>query len=575
MRAPIVTIVLSALWLASCGREPAPTGLYVIVTTDLAVPTEIDGLALTAWGAEMADGGQETRAVPAVDGPLRVLLSPRGAGLALLLHAEVRRDGVAVLSRDVETAYLPGEIRVLTLVLSGSCAGSSCPEECDRGSCVPRAVRPEDLERWTGQLPDAGISPRDGGPDGGIDGGPDGGTDGGIDGGPVGEPCMSGHDPSFCPAPYSCTATATGCELDIGLDALTAGDWHTCAWSRTTTSPVVCWGDPSDGRLGAELPSAMLTDTNDLLVRVPGIELASSVAAGDDFTCAVHDGGRITCWGGAASEWAGGSGMRAELTLPDGEHAREVVAGDGFACTRSREGHVHCWGDNSLLQLGRAGAGSTTPVRIAGPEGDLLGVAAGDGHACAWTASTVWCWGDNRRAQLGMRDVDARVGAQVVGLPVAGATVRTMGLGGGHTCLVTGASEVSTRLDCWGADESGQLNWGTGPGSGYSLTPVETLNMDSIRQVTAGPAHTCVIDGIGGKGRPPVIFCWGASDARLGAMPTTDSSGDRRPTALAAGAEHTCFVAAGTVYCFGANDVQQLGSRGAGSAGPREVLGLR
>lgn len=80
--------------------------------------------------------------------------------------------------------------------------------------------------------------------------------------------------------------------LASGVTTITAGFIHTCA--LTDTGGVRCWGANWDGQLG----DGTMTDRP---VPVEVVELASGVeaiTAGEIHTCALTTQGGVRCWGG-------------------------------------------------------------------------------------------------------------------------------------------------------------------------------------------------------------------------------------------------------------------------------------
>ncbi|MFO0646115.1 MAG: hypothetical protein U0326_07745 [Polyangiales bacterium] len=73
--------------------------------------------------------------------------------------------------------------------------------------------------------------------------------------------------------------------------ALSTGARHACALTRDGS--VWCWGANDRGQLGAS--SVELFSTTPL--RVAGLPKSTSVAVGDDFSCARTEDGRAWCWG--------------------------------------------------------------------------------------------------------------------------------------------------------------------------------------------------------------------------------------------------------------------------------------
>jgi hypothetical protein len=151
-----------------------------------------------------------------------------------------------------------------------------------------------------------------------------------------------------------------------------------------------------------------------------------------------------------------------------------------------------------------------------------------------------------------------------------------------HTC----ARWNDGLVRCWGDDEFGQL--GDGGSSATCLgstgaaacqrTPHLVGGLPVAAHVTAGGNHTCVLGADG------TVWCWGANDegqlglGSTGPFETTPSQvpGLTGVSALAAGGEHTCArVTDGTVYCWGYNDLGQLGDgTGNSRATPAPVLWL-
>ncbi len=129
-------------------------------------------------------------------------------------------------------------------------------------------------------------------------------------------------------------------------------------------------------------------------------------------------------------------------------------------------------------------------------------------------------------------------------------------VGGGHACLVSRDGEAA----CWGANDRGQL--GTGRVSAAEADPETVAGGLSFQVVSAGLRHTCGLDG-GGE-----VWCWGANEVgQLGDGTAVDRV---EPTRIAvdgpfvsvsAGGAHTCAVrASASALCWGANEVGQAGA---------------
>jgi alpha-tubulin suppressor-like RCC1 family protein len=187
---------------------------------------------------------------------------------------------------------------------------------------------------------------------------------------------------------------------------------HSCAISAA--GDVLCWGFNSDGQLGDGTQTGRPE-----AVAVPGLVNATAVAVGQAHTCAIardaadpDAGPGVFCWG-HSNRGQAGPAAAAQQTTPvrvaglDG--AIGIAAGQEHTCALLEGGAARCFGGNDRGQLGNgaAGADSPTPVDVVGPtgEGKLTGVAELSGgiiDTCARTAlGELYCWGDNNRGQLG------------------------------------------------------------------------------------------------------------------------------------------------------------------------------
>ena len=143
-----------------------------------------------------------------------------------------------------------------------------------------------------------------------------------------------------------------------------------------------------------------------------------------------------------------------------------------------------------------------------------------------------------------------------------------------HTCAIVGDSVAGGAVQCWGANDTGQLGNGT---TTSSSTPVAVQGLDSgVKAISAGGApvdrftaggHSCAVTTAG------AVKCWGWNDeGQLGDGTTVNRLAPVNVTGIAAGAQdvaagdkHTCAligdVAGGTagVKCWGQNRYGQLG----------------
>jgi alpha-tubulin suppressor-like RCC1 family protein len=408
-----------------------------------------------------------------------------------------------------------------------------------------------------------------------------------------------------------------------GATQVAAGTGFACALINAETSnKPVCWGDNTDGRLGAGLA----VPKTSIRTAVTGIASASVLDAGNGHACALPTGtSSPLCWGFNGTGQAG-DGSTTSRSAPVGvaglTTAKTIDAGGalgtaerGHTCSVTADTKVSCWGRNGNGQLGVEEPGGTladhsTPVVVqydsnpALPDSDpnnvtladlnnVTAVVTGGFHSCALRADgTVWCWGFNGSGQLGnglTTDTHHAVEVQkddsdlTTNNPLTGVTGLTAGAE--FTCAVLNTGSAQ----CWGRNDHGQLGDGS---STARLVPAQVSGLDGTAfpashaaTLSAGDDHTCAIRG------DQSLVCWGnGSDGEIG-----DGSGSDRQTptgvvnmgappsavtaigsfikSLSASRQNTCVVLIDTtVYCWGDNSHDQLGDGiGATSVSPRNV----
>ncbi|HYQ03079.1 MAG TPA: hypothetical protein VER96_30610 [Polyangiaceae bacterium] len=192
----------------------------------------------------------------------------------------------------------------------------------------------------------------------------------------------------------------------------------------------------------------------------------------------------------------------------------QLVAGLNHTCALLREGRVRCWGGNSQGQLGRGDAANhagqhpyqSALISLGGTATQLV---SGSRHTCALLSSgSVQCWGANEHGQLGLGHT------QVIGddeLPDAqhaavslGAKATRLSAGGESTC----AQLEDGTLRCWGRNDFGQLGTGKTVDVGDDELPTAAnagVALGGRTAVAAGESgeHLCVaLDNF-------KFSCWG------------------------------------------------------------------
>ncbi len=188
-----------------------------------------------------------------------------------------------------------------------------------------------------------------------------------------------------------------------GVAAIAAGVSQACA--VLALGGVMCWGQAGPRDAGDRGPSGPSSHSLPALA-VPGLLTAATVAAGENFTCAVRRDSTLVCWGANGMGQLGTPEVRGigqPIMVTGVAYPVAVAAGTHHACALRRDGHVRCWGRSHLGQLGRGAVAesSAVPVTVQGIE-NAVAVTAGAAHACALIADgAIKCWGSNETAQLG------------------------------------------------------------------------------------------------------------------------------------------------------------------------------
>jgi alpha-tubulin suppressor-like RCC1 family protein len=375
-------------------------------------------------------------------------------------------------------------------------------------------------------------------------------------------------------------------DVRILFRTISAGAAHTCGISAARRT--YCWGEGSMGRLGAGNDRS---STVPMLVDAPRV--LSSLSAGGESTCGVN-GSAAYCWGSNNARQLGTGGKYdswVPVPVTGGHRFRTVELGTVHACGITIAGTAMCWGSDWGGQVGNGPRPRTfEPDTVAGGLA-FVSIAAGWSFSCGVTIDgTPYCWGYNELHQLGTASADENCRTRVGGDrpcstdPIAVSTgehFTSVVAGGLHACGLA----TDGRAYCWGDNAWGQRGDGT---TDRAPAPTAVLGGQPFVGLTAGERHTC---GLTAEGH---AYCWGDnSRGALGATHTAPDCGGAPcsliPVRAAAplvfdvlsastGREgsHTCGVTpTGHAYCWGRNDVGQLGAGVSSGAGiqPRLVWG--
>lgn len=192
-------------------------------------------------------------------------------------------------------------------------------------------------------------------------------------------------------------------------------------------------------------------------------------------------------------------------------------------------------------------------------------ISAGRYSTCAVADGAAYCWGANgTQGMLGTGDLLERLVPATVSTSgsLAGKPVTAISVGQqGHTCVVAGGGAY-----CWGDNSFSNLGTGTG---GNSLVPVAVntagvLGGKVVTAISSSQVGSCAVANEAG-------YCWGANSGQFGNGTTNYSSVPvvvtmsgalvgKSLTSISTSSSHTCGVANGALYCWGANSYGQLGT---------------
>lgn len=340
---------------------------------------------------------------------------------------------------------------------------------------------------------------------------------------------------------------------------IAAGGEHSCG--ITKSGAAFCWGRNADGELGSATTATCLqTPCSPTPVPVACPTGAPcrfiDIAASETRSCAIDDKGDAWCWGFGST-----NKVRLQAQLAGAAvKFKSITAGFGHVCALSDRGDVWCAGDNFF---GQAGAARSTrvvpfnaPVRLFGASA-FKKVVAGTNHTCAVSAdgTSVACWGDNTDQQLVDigQPFQAETGCTCTSRPVFrplpfGPKVENIAAGTSGTCVTLSSGETT----CWGFNLKGR---------GFpQTTPLDRLAL--------GDVHACGISKGAGVCTGNGFF--GQLGNGSNTITNAVVSVARPPqslTEIAAGRAHTCGIGDdGRVYCWGRNELGQLGTGTATSA---------
>lgn len=271
---------------------------------------------------------------------------------------------------------------------------------------------------------------------------------------------------------------------------------HACALFEDGS--VRCWGDGALATEHGQLGTTDFTIGDDGLLDpadVGDVELgepALRISVGASYNCAVLESGAVRCWG---ENTLGQLGVGTTLDMGDDpgempppdvplsrQRAVEVAAGNNHTCAILEGGAVRCWGRGFGGALGYGSEADQlvppdTNVELSGP---AVQIDTGSSHTCAVLENAgLQCWGYNAGGQLGYGTTsnvgDNETPASVGAVPVPGPVVEVV-IGQGTAArapIYTCARFEDGAVRCWGENSLGGLGYRHSVTIGDNETPAE------------------------------------------------------------------------------------------------------
>lgn len=309
-----------------------------------------------------------------------------------------------------------------------------------------------------------------------------------------------------------CYPTEPGVSSDVEYLEVRAGGKTACA--LTKEGPTLCWGDNQYGQLGnGTLEPSLVPGPMALGPRF------KDIAPGGAGTCALDQDGAPLCWGAPGGGTAINDGSL--LTAPQGVLIPQRFEKIYYVCGLDASAQATCWGSaanrfgtgDMLVDLD-GGCAVTTEhelrcdVEFLRPSGELLPVleveTSGDLSCVLGEDGTPYCWG-----LLGVfpEPSDTSAGtfrSDSLAVLSGERTYTTITVGDRHGCGLDPGGIAS----CWGDNAHGQVGDGSTVYAMLSgvLRPTPVAGGLKFRSIAAGADFTC------GVTQDFRLYCWGAND---------------------------------------------------------------
>lgn len=208
--------------------------------------------------------------------------------------------------------------------------------------------------------------------------------------------------------------------LPTPIAQVSVGAHFACALS-VAGPQVYCWGRNDAGQLGRGTVNGS-NDPDQPVGLVTNLS-AKQIAAGHNHACAIAIDNTVRCWGDSTfGELGNGPNTQTSVSTPQLavgiNNASHITAGPQFTCATLSDQTARCWGDNlhdipnaSTLGVGKFPTSTSggipvkplfenVPIAVRGLTGVIF-ISAGLGHTCAsGKGAAIHCWGTDEYGQL-------------------------------------------------------------------------------------------------------------------------------------------------------------------------------
>jgi alpha-tubulin suppressor-like RCC1 family protein len=399
------------------------------------------------------------------------------------------------------------------------------------------------------------------------------------------------------------------------VDKLAVGENHACALHRDEKT-VYCWGDNRFGQLGNTslrgLPEQVALGSNNLTLK--GVR---ELAVGPDRTCIISSRDEVFCWGNGAHGILGSEKVLSPYPVraldANGEMlnaAAQIAVGTDHSCIIDTSQRMYCFGINEFGQLGSKNVSGQVVQSDLQPVTKVTAIETYGMRTCMVYGSNqgVACFGDRDIDNINQKqELNSFVPEEMKKGMSAYKGALGVSVGKSHICVITSNQQV----ECLGDGSKGQL----GGGETQALKFAQVLDdkrqpLKDVWQIKSREDWTCAL-----KQETGAIWCWGewngsdrwltARQLPVGGKPSSDfiqmtmnldqicgvhgidrglyctqlgeKSADKldfkqvfdaegkpmkKMLSITSGLHHGCALDDdGRTYCWGANDVGQLGLR--------------